>query len=120
MAAHSAAISSGLSPPAPCSARAAPHSAAMSISSSAIFARLLQQEFFEEDLIHLGRENSLVDAAQELFLQSVHAGRTVEVLGPHFAQMRLETVDDARQERADLLGLLFVGDFQRDLDLQIF
>jgi hypothetical protein len=80
----------------------------------------LQQEFFEEDGIHLGRENGLVDAAEQLFLEPVHTGGPGEVFRAHFAKMDLEAVDHARQERLDLLGRLLVGDFESDLHLEVF
>src|SRR5438477_6324539 len=79
-----------------------PPSFAIGSAGSAISSLFsLYDHFFEQHVVHRRRRNGEIDAAQKLFLEPHHAGRTANVLDAQLAQIGLELVDDARQHRFD-------------------
>ena len=58
-----------------------------------------------------------VDAAAQLFLEPVDAGRALEVALAQLAQIDLEGIDDLGHARLDLVHHVLVGDFERDGEL---
>src|SRR5690606_7169979 len=107
IAAHSAARPS--SPPAAAPVAAAarrssaepPCGAPLSVVSFSAMAPgpLLNDDFLEQDPVDLVRPDGQVDATQQLLLQSVDAGRALEVVCPQLAQVDLESVEHPRQDR---------------------
>ena len=87
---------------------ASPHSAAMASCSIWSFGWLmvglatspsLDDDFLEQHRVDPARRDGDIDAARQLFLQPVEAGRAVEIGRPQLAQIGLERVHDARHER---------------------
>src|SRR5665213_1367448 len=101
--------------PAPSSVAAA-HSAASAASSgcgcsSAILSftrRLLNQHLLEQHVLDLDRRDR-VDAREQFLAQAVDAGGAAQILDPELAQEDLAVVDDARQHRLDLRGVLLLS-----------
>src|SRR5690349_14473137 len=108
--------SSGCDAP-PCSARAAPHSAIRSWSAGPAIS--LHHDLFEQHRVDLGRVDRDVDAPRQLLLQPEEAGRSLEVGGAELAHIGLKGVEHARHHRLDVGADLLLADLERDLHLQI-
>ena len=48
----------------------------------------MNDHFFEQDILDLGGTNGRIHPVQEFFAQTIHAGRTLQVLEAKFAQLR--------------------------------
>src|SRR6185312_774974 len=111
---------------APAGSAAAVSASVCWISSAMVLSRkvcwpkgLLDDHFLEQHVAHMIGRGRHIHAAQQLFLQAQHAGRTFQVVQPEFAQIGLELVGDARHQGLDRRLVLLIVKFQRYRQLQI-